>query len=238
MKFFIITNLFTFLTIAFFSCASSKSLENAVVPLIELQTSGCRGFCPIYRLSFKKDGTAEYEGIRFVEKMGVVAFKINNADISALRKNVKEANLWQYPDRIESKVMDASSATLTVYNGTKTKSVVGTIDRPKELLSLEEQMKALAVKAGINLKGIDPNAPKEATKAEVILKLKDDVNAGNWMRQFGELRLKLVRRTPPGNTWLVSYDMEQIKEKDLIDLFKGTEGCLEAQGNAKATDRN
>jgi hypothetical protein len=224
--------------VLFFACSGSKKSTFSDKPLVELQTGGCRGYCPIFKLSFKDNGMAEYEGIRFVEKEGKSTFKITPSELIEVRKRVKEINFWKYPERIESKVMDAPSATFTVFEGEKTKSVSGTIDRPKIMLDFEAYLKSLAEKSGLVLKGVDPNAPKEATKSEVILRLKDDVNAGNWLRQFGELKLQLVRRTPPGNTWLVAYDSAEIKEIDVIKMFKDTEGCLEAQSNAAAKDRN
>jgi hypothetical protein len=68
--------------------------------------------------------------------------------------------------------------------------------------------------------------------------LKEGVNAGNWIAKFTEFKLQLIKRIPPNNTWLVAYDREQINEKAVIELFKGSEGVINAQGNAPTDDRN
>ncbi len=150
---------------AFGNCKSQKEQATAASPvadtkLIALQTFACRGFCPIYTLTFYNSGLLEYNGERFVEKTGAATVKLTPAEVAALRGEVTKTNLWQYPDEIKAQVMDAPYATLTVWDGDKTKSVRGTIDRPKPLLELEKILKNLAEAHGLKvIKGVNPNEP-------------------------------------------------------------------------------
>jgi len=226
----------------FGNCKSQKETAMAALPvadtkLIALQSFACRGFCPVYTLTFYNSGLLEYNGERFVEKTGAATVTLTLAEVATLRSEVNRTNLWQYPDEIKAQVMDAPYATLTVWNGDKTKSVRGTIDRPKPLMELEKTLKNLAEAHGLQvIKGVNPNQPAEQ-KGEVILKLRPKEDAAKWINQFSEIKLRLVRHIQE-DTWLVGYDPGQIEEKQLLELFKGTEGALEVQANRPVKDRN
>lgn len=236
---------FCYLFLALFmACKSTQAPQTGDQKLAPafagLETSGCFGWCPVYKLSFHTDGKVVYEGLRSVEKMGRAEIMLTKAETKELKAAVERTNLWQYPDKIESNVVDAPGATLIAHRRAETKRVYGTVDRPKPLLDLQNLMKSMVERYGYELtRGVNPNDPApNAPKAELIVKLKKDVNAGNWLLKFEELKLKLVRRIAADNTWLVSYDPEEIAEKSLIDLIKGTEGVLEVQPNKAVQERN
>ncbi|MEO6038083.1 MAG: DUF6438 domain-containing protein [Saprospiraceae bacterium] len=209
----------------------------AGVKLVALQTFPCRGFCPVYILTIYQNGLLEYQGDRFVEKTGPASAMLRPDELSQVRKAVTTTNLWSYPDEVETRVMDAPYATLTTWNGEKTKRVRGSIDRPKPLLDLEKLLKNIAEAHEIKvIHGINPNQPA-ATTGELIVKLRPEENAGNWIARFQEIKLRLLRRVYD-NTWLVSYDPTQIEEKQVIELLKSTDGALEVQANQPVEDRN
>jgi hypothetical protein len=225
---------------AFFSCKTAKNAAPAPAsPFVALQTGGCFGYCPIFRLTAFTDGWVQYQGLQFTEKQGRDSFLLTADELARLRAKVAATNLWQYPDRIQSEVMDAPSATLMVYEAARSKSVVGSIDRPAPLLDLENAMKDLAEAHGLQVKrGVNPNAVPEANKKELIVKLRPELNAGNWIGQFSDIRLRLVRRISAENIWVVAYDANELEEKSLIELLKGTDGVLEVQANAKVQERD
>ena len=236
---------FCYLTLALFMACTSNHAPQAgnkrqAPAFAGLETAGCYGWCPVYKLRFHTDGKVQYEGIRFTEKTGTVEIMLTKAETKELKAAVEQTNLWQYPDKIESNVVDAPGATLIAYRGTETKRVFGTIDRPQPLLELQGLMKSIVERHGVDLtRGVNPNDPAPgAPKAELIVQLKKDVNAGNWLVQFEELKLKLVRRIASDNIWLVSYDPAEIEEKSLIDLLKGSEEVLEVQVNKEVKERN
>ena len=233
---------FLTLIVLFAACKSRKEVPVPAQPaaaayLIALETFPCRGYCPVYRLAVYQNGVLEYNGVRFVERTGAATAMLAPDELAQLRIEVTKANLWQYPDQIKSQVMDAPYATLTVWDGTKTKSVNGSMDRPRQLLELEKMLKNIAEAHGLKvLQGVNPNLTP-STKSEVILKLRPEENAGNWIARFGEVKFRLVRRLHD-NTWLVAYDPKQIEEKQVIELLKATDGALEVQANLPVDDRN
>jgi len=226
-----------FSLLALLSCKTSQHAGGSA-PLVELRTGGCFGYCPTIRLTIHNNGFTEYEGLHFAEKQGLDSFQLTKAELKALRNKVEAVNLWQYPDRIETQVVDAPFMTLTAFRGATSKSVAGSVDRPEPLLELENQIKDLAGAHGFETRrGVNPKEPPITRRREVLVKLKPDVNAGNWLRQFTEFKLILIRRLSEDNIWVVAYDPEQIEEKAVIQLFKNTGDVLEAQPNRAVQER-
>lgn len=231
------------------ACSRSKVKSDLVQaapapPLIQLETSPCRGYCPVYRVLFRANGVAEYEGERFVEKIGRDSFRLTASELVQLRKAVETTNLWQYPNEFPVTIADAPGASLTVYRNSEQKTVRGSMERPKPIRDLDELLRQLTRAHGINLDSKDPNALPEGAQSELLVKLKPGLNAGNWLRDFNqggsEVQLKLVRRTggTGDNIWVVGYDRRKIEEKTLLDLLKTTDGVLEAQPNRQAQERH
>ena len=224
-------------TMAADKCGKNKTGD--ATPLISLETGPCFGFCPVFKLEVLNNGLVHYNGKRFVEKTGLDSFQLTEAEIKQLKTRVKEANLWQYPDMIKTDIMDAPFSTLIVHEKGKSKTVRGSIDRPAPLLELENLIKDLAEAHDFIVKrGVNPNAPPAGASKEVIVKLRSDQNAGNWITKFTELKLRLVRRISVENTWLVAYDPKQIDEKTLIETLKNSEGVIEVQTNKPVNERN
>lgn len=215
----------------FFACKSQQpSSSTQATPFVGLQMNGCFGYCPVFSLTVLSNGTVRYEGKRFAEKEGRDSFQLTPPEMARLQAKVAATNLWQYPEVIRSEVADAPSADLFAYKDKRTKRVSGSIDRPAPLLELENLLKELSEAHGFQVtRGVNPHAVPEGSRKEIILKLKPDVNAGNWIAQFSDIRLRLVRRLAEENIWLVAYDSKQIEERNLIDLLKSTEGAVEVK---------
>jgi len=206
-------------------------IANDPYQLVQVEMHGCRGFCPTYKLLFRNDGALEYEGIRNMIKQGMDTVQLSNSELKQLRAAIASVNLWQYPERIESQVADAPNSTITVFNSGKQHAVQGSIDRPKPILEFELLLKDLAEAHGLKVKeGVNPyEAP--ANQQEILVKFKPEVNPGNFMMQFEEIRLRIVRRVSAENLWIIGYNPDQITQKQLIDTLKSMEGVLEAKAN-------
>jgi hypothetical protein len=208
-------------------------------PLVSLETGGCFGYCPVFKLQALNNGLVRYEGLYNVEKPGKDSFMLSSDELKRLKTKVKEVNLWQYPDLIKTDVQDAPFATLTAYEGERSKSVRGSFDRPAPIVELEDLLKDLAEAHDIKVKhGVNPNSPPTGTTKEIIVQLKPEVNAGNWITQIQEIKLRLVRRLGEENIWRVSYNPKEIDEKTLIEFLKSMDDVLEAQTNKPVKDRN
>lgn len=224
-------------TMAADKCGKNKADDTT--PLISLETGACFGFCPVFKMEILNNGRVRYDGRRFVEKTGLDSFQLTETEIKQLKTKIKEVNLWQYPDMIKTDIMDAPFATIIVHEKGKSKTVRGSIDRPTPVLELENLIKDLAEAHDVPVKrGVNPNSPPAGASKEVIVKLRPEQNAGNWIAKFTELKIRLVRRIATENIWLVAYDPKQIDEKTLIETLKNSEGVIEVQTNKPVLDRN
>ena len=192
--------------------------------LVQLETRSCRGFCPAYILLFRNDGVLEYEGIRSVEKMGLDTVQLSEKELRQLQGLVASLHLRQYPERIESQVADAPIATITIFDGPNRYEVTGSIDRPKPLLEFELLLKNLAESKGLRVKeGVDLQE-QTSEQQEIAILFLPEVNPGNFMMLFEEIKLRIVRRISAENHWIVTYNAHQITEKQLLELLKGMDG--------------
>lgn len=210
-------------------CSKNDAAVNAHAPLVQLDQYGCRGFCPTYQLLFYQDGAVHYEGKRNMVKMGLDSFQLSKKELEILKQELGKVNLWQYPEHIESRIADAPNAKLTVFGDDKMHEVTGSVDRPEQVLHFEQLLQELAEAHGLKVKeGVNPYAPPP-NQQELKVKFREDINPGNFLMQFQEVRLRIIRRISAENEWLVGYNPDQIKEKQIIELLKSTDGVLQAE---------
>jgi hypothetical protein len=212
-------------------CTACKSGQNPPVrpaqpePMtFRLEAGGCRGYCPIYQIEFAPDGKATYFGERFVQTEGERAFHLTEAERQTLQRAIAAADIWQYPTVIETDIADAPPRTFIVSDGQRRHSTTASADIPQPLAELMEVVQTLADAHQLNLRdGVHPNEIRD-TRDSIRVLLRDDLNAGNWLMQFTEIRLQLLRRTGAANEWLIAFDPAQITRKQIIDLMKDMEG--------------
>lgn len=231
----IFLSLASLLLLAAGKCGKTREARS----LVAMESGACFGFCPVFKLTALGDGLVYFEGIRYTEKIGKDSFNLTAGELKNLKAKVREVNLWQYPDNVETHVADAPYVTLTAWEGKKVKTVKGSIDRPAPLLELENLLKDLAEAHGIDVKrGVNPNEIPDASKRELIVRLRPELNAGNWIAKISDIKIRLVRRLSEDNIWLVTYDGTQVQEQSLIDMLKKMDGVLDVQANKKVKERN
>jgi hypothetical protein len=237
-----LTILFTALCLEFIACkaqTTGKTSEPMDAPaqteylLAGLKTGGCRGFCPVYELRISSLGKATYQGLMNMARMGALEFTLSETELEQLRMSVAKANLWEYPASIPTQVMDAPHNTLSVERADgSAHSVTGSVGRPAQLIALENRIIELGEQHGLQLReGINPNELDQQSRREVQVLLADGVNAGNWIMQFTELKLQLVRRTGEENNWIVAYDPRQIREASFLKMLKDLDTVIDARAN-------
>lgn len=224
-----------------FACKSADVKQASAPPqqLLSLQTHGCFGYCPMFTLTLWDNGRLDYLGDRFVEKTGPDTVFVTAEELTRLKTALESTNLWQYPENIPTQIADAPSATLTVFRSDGTSHrVKGSMDRPQPIVDLQKMLQNTAEAHGLKVnKGVNPNEIPPEQRREVIVLLKPEVNAGNWIRQFTDIRLQLLQRTGTENRWLVGYNPKEIEEKALLERLRNSEGALEATPNRRSQER-
>jgi Domain of unknown function (DUF6438) len=217
---------------------ASGNFGNAAI-LIELETTPCRGYCPIYKIKIMDDGKATYEGVRFTDPLGTHGFTLTQEELKALKEQITTTNLWQYPESFPVTIADAPGASLTVWQGDKSKVVRGSIERPKPIVFLDELVRSLARAHGFSLESKDPDE-LPANKKELIVKLIPTINAGNWIHQINKdanLNLRLVRRLGADNIWLVGYNPDDMDTNNLLTVLRANGDVMNVQENKAVQER-
>lgn len=128
--------------LAIFTTSCRSQIANAEFETLSLQKTPCRGFCPVYKLTLKKDGTATLNGERYYfEKMdnpqaaGIYHSQISKEKahlINTLVKNFKETPTEEkYKDArtdmssyyLNVTFTDGTTKKVNVYGKTEVKAI-------------------------------------------------------------------------------------------------------------------
>ena len=115
---------------------------------IKVKTTGCFGTCPIYEFQINGDGTATYNGERFVAVEGDKKKEFSFMEANLAFDSFRSANFWSYEDEYTGNVSDLPTTFLTFSEGGKTKTIKLYYDIPDELKRLSEYIKNLANSEG------------------------------------------------------------------------------------------
>lgn len=79
---------------------------------VSLERGACYGTCPVYKVTLKRDGTAIYEGKRFVERQGTYTGNIYSFD--RLAQFIEAEGYFKLKDDYSINVTDLSTTTTSV----------------------------------------------------------------------------------------------------------------------------
>lgn len=89
-----------------FALPFGSLVAQRAVPVVILERTGCRGFCPEYRLELFSDGRVRSTGIRHVQRMGVSTRHISRASVRRVQRAFDRRGFAALPARI---VLDTPS---------------------------------------------------------------------------------------------------------------------------------
>lgn len=88
---------------------------------IKLERTKCYGWCPVYSLTLRGDGTGMYRGQKFVIRTGDVPFAVSNEDFRWLLRLFDDLDFFSI-DHKPHNISDVDSEILTLKVGARTKS--------------------------------------------------------------------------------------------------------------------
>ena len=122
--------LFYFLTSLFFSCSifpsylNNKQLntlhvkdsieKSDTLPLLKMRRTPCFGQCPYFEVSIFNDGSVEYEGFNFVEKIGFYNSKINIKKVALIEDYIRKVDFFSFDELYDARVSDLPSVIIEV----------------------------------------------------------------------------------------------------------------------------
>jgi Domain of unknown function (DUF6438) len=97
---------------------------DAEITSISLERGACFGTCPIYKVTLRSDGTATWEGERFVDRIGEYQAQIDVNDYGRLADFVERAGFLEWNDEyVVENIADLPNYYLTVVADGTTKTV-------------------------------------------------------------------------------------------------------------------
>lgn len=176
--------------------------------LLEMERGPSRGRYPIYNLSIYSNQVAVYDGKRYTPKLGIWVRKLNDQEWKDLQTQIKQTNIWRFPEFYQSQSYDLPLVTITQFDRGASKSVSGKETRPAEVLILERFLESLALKDGwVEKEPIDFGLPKNVLPNQLRVELQPGVYIYNWIYKYGLQNMQILTELPEkSNYWLVSYD--------------------------------
>jgi hypothetical protein len=90
---------------------------------ITFRRGACFGACPIYEVTLRSDGTATWDGERFVDRLGHYEGQVDLNDYGRLAGFIQRAGFFGWEPEYLANVTDLPDYVLTVVAGGKTKTV-------------------------------------------------------------------------------------------------------------------
>lgn len=123
-----------------------------IVTEVTLETTGCFGSCPIYSLTFRRDGSVRYDGKDYVDRKGTVHGEISKADFLRLELLLFKNGYFQLSRNYEVPVTDMSSVITSAVVGGRRKKVRNYANSgPFGLWVVESAIEGMAKRSGIKI---------------------------------------------------------------------------------------
>lgn len=112
--------------------------------LISYERGYCFGMCPVFKSEIKSDGSATYEGINFVDNMGLHRGSLTKENCDKIIEKLKEINYFQLDSAYDNPaVMDIPSVTTSAALNGETHTVFDRWQAPKEIKSLYQLLDSI-----------------------------------------------------------------------------------------------
>ena len=107
--------------------------------LLSMERTPCYGTCPTYKFQIYKNGYAEYEGIRFVNKEGMFYTILGKEQLKKITDKAKEIKFYYFKDEYIDRNITDFPTTIIKYNleGNMKTVLDGHNETPRDLKDFE-----------------------------------------------------------------------------------------------------
>jgi hypothetical protein len=138
------------------STSDTKVKNNAKDTLyFTMERTPCFGMCPTDKVQIFSDGKVIYEGIRFVDMMGVYEGEMSEGQLIRLENQLRDMRFFMLMDEYDGPVTDLPSTIFYVLWGDKQKRVLNRFNGDPSLKTLEALVVQLLDEVG-SWRSIDP----------------------------------------------------------------------------------
>jgi len=138
----IVSVLFIFLINISCNTVSENTKEELNQLVISLEKTACFGTCPIFKIKIYNNGEAIFEGKKFVKKIGLIKFKINQKEIQKILAKARNIKFTKMLNEYTERITDLP----TTYIQIKEKKIKDYYGAPKKLKDLEKLIEEIVLK--------------------------------------------------------------------------------------------
>lgn len=122
----------------FFVCVEAFAQK----PIIRLETTPCRGYCPVQQIEIFPNRTITFHGEAHTEKLGHFTSKLSKKEYNRLLSAFRRANFFAMKDSYTERVADLPTTYITYREGERTKKIMDYYNAPDALKALETRVLA------------------------------------------------------------------------------------------------
>ncbi|HRO07802.1 MAG TPA: DUF6438 domain-containing protein [Saprospiraceae bacterium] len=230
----------------------SKLKDQDIV--VSLDKSPCATKCSVYNIKVYNNGYVVYEGLTNVEKYGLYAKKISQADLNQIKSDYDKNDFMGFDDQYPNPDPDMPTIVMVYNKDMKVKKITGGLNRPQKLLDLQrmlemlirsegfKQLKAYEAKTTSIQTDKDENAEKTPVTyildSEIIIELNPNVFMAQWLQKYSQYQIQLMRRVGENTPlWVITYNKTTIDPKDFLEKIKQDPQVKSAEFNKSTTPR-
>lgn len=136
----------SFLWVLLLSCYSLQKKPVCILEkpdtIISLERTACYGECPIYKIEVFSDGSGQFTGTRFIEKIGISNFQLTAKEIDSIVNYATKIGFNNMNDEYTERISDLPTTFVKI----KKKKIRDYVGGPKELKELESLIDTICLK--------------------------------------------------------------------------------------------
>jgi hypothetical protein len=228
----------------------SKFKQEDIV--FSLKKGPCFGKCSVYNLDVYKNGYVVYEGLMNVEKYGLYARKISKQELASLKSVFDQGGFYSFNDNYPVQMSDLPTIVMKYNRDKESKTITGSIDRPKEIITLQSALEKLIKSDDFKLiKMYQPKTTQEETiekpkieedpiiDNQIIIELNSNIFMAQWLRKYTEYDVQLMKQVSPDlNYWVITFNKLKVAPETLLNIIKEDSQVKFAEFNKRISSRD
>ena len=212
--------------------------------VLEYSKSPCYGTCPHFTMSVYEGGWTIFEGKQHTAKEGTTIVQLTADQLATLRQQFQAADLWSCEKSYGDRIMDIPTTTVHYFEDQRDRSVQWKMRQPAQLQTLDSQLMELVYAQGWVKKRTTAKdrslqeVPEVIIDNELIIQIKDKMDAKEWASQYKEYGLQLkkpISRT--ANMHLFTFDTKLIDSDKMMEMILADKQVSRAEFNKRLQQR-
>ncbi len=233
--------LYILLALFYLHCSTMKESHqqnNEATLIIEMRKTPCFGTCPVYNLYIYDNRKIEYQGIKYVDKLGLFKRTLSAQQYEGIRFAFEEARFDQMDNEYDGPVSDLPSTIISFTKDGHTKTVKGRYGTPQNFKNLENILHSLAMSTEAWEPLDDPDRDPNIISNEIIVQLKENTSLDQLVTDFKSYGVQQAGKIAPSmNMWLIRYDTQKIASRNMLQKVLGHPSVKMAEFNKKVQIR-